>query len=87
LIVEVVSKPGAGSQFAGRSLLLRARGLDFSSCAHGLLRAAAVPAARGGQELTQSQDSEEIIERVAALDIGKAVLRAGRGRGSFQGGG
>jgi transposase len=37
-------------------------------------RAAAAPAARGGQVLTQSQDNEEIIERVAALDIGKAEL-------------
>src|SRR5690349_8278297 len=35
LIAEVVSKPGAGGRFTGRSVSLRARGLDFSSCAHG----------------------------------------------------
>ena len=35
LTVEVVSKPGAGSRFTGRSVLLRARRLDFSSCAQG----------------------------------------------------
>jgi hypothetical protein len=35
LIVEVVYKPGAGSRLRGRSVLLRARGLDFSSCALG----------------------------------------------------
>jgi transposase-like protein len=35
LIVKVVSKPGAGSQLTGRSVLLRARGLDSSNCAHG----------------------------------------------------
>ena len=35
LIAEVVSKPDAGSRFTGRSVLLRARGLDFSSCALG----------------------------------------------------
>jgi hypothetical protein len=40
-----------------------------------LLRAAVFPpTARGGQVLTQTQDNEEIIERVAALDIGKAEL-------------
>jgi hypothetical protein len=34
-IFEVVSKPGAGSQLTGRSVSLRARGLDFSTHAHG----------------------------------------------------
>jgi hypothetical protein len=33
LTAEIVSKPGAGSRFAGRSVSLRARGLDFSTCA------------------------------------------------------
>jgi transposase len=32
------------------------------------------PTAQGGQVLTETQDNEEIIERVAALDIGKAEL-------------
>src|SRR5580704_3593208 len=31
-------------------------------------------AMEGGRVLTEAQDSEEIIERVAALDIGKAEL-------------
>src|SRR5258707_3179260 len=35
LIAKVVSKPGAGSQLTGRSVLLRARGLAFSSYALG----------------------------------------------------
>lgn len=34
LIAEVVSKPGAGSRFAGRSLSLLARESEFSSCDH-----------------------------------------------------
>jgi transposase len=32
------------------------------------------PDHRGGQVLTRTQDNEEIIERVAALDIGKAEV-------------
>ena len=79
LIAEVVSKPGAGSRFTGRSVSLRARGLDFSSCALAPAGSGR-PTVGGGQVLTRSQDSEELIERVAALDIGKGgadVLRAG----------
>jgi hypothetical protein len=39
--------------------------------AHGEL---AVPEVRGGQVLKKTQDDEEIIERVAGLDVGKAEL-------------
>jgi hypothetical protein len=58
----------------GPSLLLRARGLD--SPILWLPRATAVVFALVGRLwlLEETQDREEIIERVAALDIGKATL-------------
>src|SRR6516225_10293443 len=74
LIAEVVSKPGAGSRFTGRSVSLRARGLDFSSCALGSCGQRPPVDVRRSGMLTRTQDDEEIIERVAALDIGKAEL-------------
>jgi hypothetical protein len=55
-------------------LLLRARGLDFSSCAHGSCGQRPPRQCEEARVLIQSQDNEEIIERVAALDIGKAEL-------------
>jgi hypothetical protein len=65
--------PGAGSQLTGCSVLLRARGLDFSRSALGSCGRRTSSNARG-QALTGTQDNDEIIERVAALDIGKADL-------------
>ena len=53
--------------------MLRARGLD--SATPRLPRAAAVPGCdEEARLLTEAQDDEEIIERIAALDIGKAEL-------------
>src|SRR5215831_13069852 len=74
LTAEIVSKPGAGSRFAGRSVLLRARGLDFSTCAPGSCRQRPSRSGEEARVLTTTQDNEENIERVAALDIGKAEL-------------
>jgi len=74
LTAEVVSKPGAGSRFAGRSVSLRARGLDFSTCAPGSCGQRPPDQGEEARLLTTTQDNEEIIERVAALDIGKAEL-------------
>ena len=61
----------------GPSVLLRARGLD-SPVPVQLLRATACGrrAEGGGRCWTRREDTEEIIERVAALDIGKAELVA-----------
>ena len=56
----------------GRSVLLRARGSEFSSCALG--SCGQRPRHEEALVLRQTQDNEEIIERVAALDIGKAEL-------------
>src|SRR3954453_3866058 len=60
----------------GRSVLLRARGLDSpvpcSSCG----RPSWVARTGGLVMLEETQDREEIIERVAALDIAKAELVA-----------
>ena len=59
----------------GPSVLLRARGLD--SALLWLPRAACWSGGHGGEEarvLEETNDTEEIIARVAALDIGKAEL-------------
>src|SRR5262252_3058797 len=76
LIFEVVSKPGAGSQLTGRSVSLRARGSDFFTHAHRSCgrRPSPIIPKEACQVLAKTQDNEEIIERVAALDIGKAEL-------------
>src|SRR5262249_17164832 len=74
LIAEVVSKPPAGGCFPGRSVTLRARGLDFSSWAQGPCGQRPPRPREEAVMLTRTQDDEEIIERVAALDIGKAEL-------------
>jgi transposase len=59
----------------GPSVLLRARGLA-SALSWRLPRATALVAADGkeGRVLEEAHDSEELIGRVAALDIGKAQL-------------
>lgn len=54
--------------------MLRARGLDFFSNAHGSCGHQPSRRPEEAQVLTKTQDNEEIIERVAALDIGKADL-------------
>src|SRR5262249_45589684 len=74
LIAEVVSKPGAGGRFTGRSVSLRARGLDFSSCAHGPCGQRPPRPREEAVMLTRTQDDEVLIERLAALDLGKAEL-------------
>jgi hypothetical protein len=73
LIAEVVSKPGAGSQLSGRSVLLRARGLVSATPLGSRGRR---PPRRGEEAkvLTEAKGNEEIIGRVAALDIGKVEL-------------
>jgi transposase len=59
----------------GPSVLLRARGSD-SACPLRLLRAAVLLAVgeQGGRVLEETHDTEVLIQRVAALDIGKAEL-------------
>src|SRR5215469_15620490 len=71
LTAEVVSKPGAGASYgpfivasSTRISLFTARGSSGSGS----------PAGVEERMLTESEDHEEIIERVAALDIGKAEL-------------
>src|SRR3954451_21905810 len=59
----------------GPSLLLRARGLDsLSLSGHCGRRLEWFGAGREGHVLEETQEREEIIERIAALDIGKASL-------------
>jgi hypothetical protein len=72
LIFGVVSKPALGAgdgPFIAASITTS----RFLKQCPRLLRALAVPEVRGGQVLKKTQD-EEIIERVAGLDIGKAEL-------------
>ena len=59
----------------GPSVLPRARGSD-SACPLRLLRApiAVARVARRSRVLEETQETEEIIQRIAALDIGKAQL-------------
>src|SRR4030095_16623776 len=75
LVVEAVDKPGAGTRAVGPSLSPRARGSD-SPLALRLLRATTcwVVGAQGGRVLEETHDNDQIIGRVAALDIGKAEL-------------
>jgi hypothetical protein len=56
--------------------LLRARGLDSPVLLQFLRATALVVRGRRTGMLQDSEDAEEIIERVAALDIGKAELVA-----------
>ena len=76
LAFEVVFQPGAGSQF--RALQCCREHVDqISPTSRWLPRAAAPcfrPILREVQVLAETQDSEQIIPRVAALDIGKAEL-------------
>jgi hypothetical protein len=75
VIFEVVYQRGAGSQRLGPSMLLRARGSDSSSYARGSCGRqppSGWSMARQARMLTKTQDNEEIIARVATLDIGNA---------------
>ena len=48
--------------------------IRISGATMGFLGGQRPPIAGGGQVLTRTQDNEELIQRVAALDIGKAEL-------------
>ena len=58
----------------GPSLSLRARGSDSAGPLWLLRATIAVVSSTGGRVLEETGDTEEIIARVAALDIGKAEL-------------
>src|SRR5215216_4629298 len=72
---EAVDKPGAGSRAMGPSLSPRARGSD-SPLALRLLRATTRWSSepKEAEVLEETHDNDQIIQRVAALDVGKAEL-------------
>src|SRR5215472_17016224 len=71
LTAEVVSKPGAGASY-GPFIVASSTRISFFT-ARGSSGSGS-PAGVEERMLTESEEHEEIIERVAALDIGKAEL-------------
>ena len=75
LVVEAVDKPGAGSRaWALHCCLEHADQIRLSPC--GSCGQPPVGSSEHGEAgvLEETQETEEIIQRVAALDVGKAEL-------------
>ena len=74
LVVEAVEKPGAGSRaFALHGCLEHTDQLHLSPAAPAGNRPLSSEQGEAGV-LEETQETEEIIQRVAALDVGKAEL-------------